>query len=398
MRLLYYRWEAYTKKDIEEALNRLRIPYGTFDRTTSDYDLEDPVFCEELEKTIKKGGYDVVFGVNYTHKIAEVCWRTGVPYLSWSYDSPMSYGKMAYLSVDTSHLFMFDRAEVLSIQESCPDAHIHHLPLAVDTSRMDRYYCSAGERKKYKSDVSFVGQLYSRNSDQAINFLPDYEKGFLNALKDAQFRIYGEEVISKALSDEVMKAVSTPEFMKEMGEKAIYNELADKLPFIPARALWVMMTRGITRKERVLLLSLLSNHFDTALYSYDDHEVLGKVRMCGEINYTHEMPKLFKTSLINLNITLRSILTGIPQRCLDIMGCQGFLLSNYQTELAEHFTDGEDCAIYTSIEEALEKCSYYMKHDIERKRIAQNGYLKVKNEFTYDERLRTIFETVGIPL
>ena len=45
------------------------------------------------------------------------------------------------------------------------------------------------------------------------------------------------------------------------------------------------------------------------------------------------MPYVFRNSRINLNITLRSIKSGIPLRCMDIYGAGGFLLSNYQTDL-----------------------------------------------------------------
>ena len=53
----------------------------------------------------------------------------------------------------------------------------------------------------------------------------------------------------------------------------------------------------------------------------------------GSVDYYDMMPYVFKCSDINLNITLRSIKTGIPLRAMDIMGAGGFLMSNYQVDL-----------------------------------------------------------------
>ena len=118
----------------------------------------------------------------------------------------------------------------------------------------------------------------------------------------------------------------------------------------------------------------------------------------GIVNYQFEMPKVFKSTAINLNISLRCIVTGIPQRCLDIMASHAFLLSNYQPELAEYFNEGEEIAMYSSMEEAVDKCDYYLKHPDIRKKIAAMGYKKVKKEFRFEERLREIFDKVKITI
>ena len=62
-------------------------------------------------------------------------------------------------------------------------------------------------------------------------------------------------------------------------------------------------------------------------------------------------------------------------------------MTNYQPELIEHFTIGEDLETYTSIDELIDKCAYYLSHEDERKQIAQNGYEKVRKAHTYQKRL-----------
>ena len=47
---------------------------------------------------------------------------------------------------------------------------------------------------------------------------------------------------------------------------------------------------------------------------------------------------------------------------------------------------------YASEEELLEKCQYYLTHEDERKQIAENGYQKVKEFHTLEQRLAEMME------
>ena len=156
------------------------------------------------------------------------------------------------------------------------------------------------------------------------------------------------------------------------------------------------MASEVTRNERLILLSLCGKRYDTKFYSYDNSDVIKGVQKCGSVDYVTEMPKVFACSKINLNPSLRIIQTGIPQRAFDIMGAGGFLLSNYQEELADYFVRDEDMVIYEGIEDAMDKVSFYLEHEEVRAKIAQKGRMKTLEFHTMQERLTTIFETVGI--
>ena len=95
---------------------------------------------------------------------------------------------------------------------------------------------------------------------------------------------------------------------------------------------------------------------------------------------------IFRYSRINLNITLRSIRTGIPLRAFEIIGSGGFLLTNYQEDFLDYFEPGVDYVYYVSYDDLLEKIEYYLTHEEERAQIARNGYEKVKKYHTYKNR------------
>ena len=91
-------------------------------------------------------------------------------------------------------------------------------------------------------------------------------------------------------------------------------------------------------------------------------------------------------SKINLNITLRSIVNGIPLRCFEIIGAGGFLLTNYQGDFASFFEAGVDYVYYDGIKELLDKADYFLKNEDERKQIAAAGLAKIKEAHTYRHR------------
>lgn len=103
------------------------------------------------------------------------------------------------------------------------------------------------------------------------------------------------------------------------------------------------------------------------------------------------MPCVFRHSRLNLNPTLKCIQSGIPLRALDIMGARGVLLSNYQPELAEYFEDEKEVILYESMEDAIEKAAFYLKHESFRSSIALNGYQKVKEHFSYPKCIQKLF-------
>lgn len=151
----------------------------------------------------------------------------------------------------------------------------------------------------------------------------------------------------------------------------------------------------ITARDREELLEVAAYEWGVILYSaskYSGTKSNRKIIEAGIIDYENGMPRVFRESKINLNITLRSITSGIPLRALDIMGAGGFLMSNYQPELAEYFINGQDMVMFDSPEDMQWKIRYYLQRDEERQQIANNGLEKVKKEFSYDIQLAKIMQ------
>jgi spore maturation protein CgeB len=79
-------------------------------------------------------------------------------------------------------------------------------------------------------------------------------------------------------------------------------------------------------------------------------------------------------------------------RVLDVLACGGFLLTNYQPEIAEYFENGRELVIYEDYVDLVQKVQYYLAHDDERKEIARNGQKAVRERFNFDDKIKVMFK------
>lgn len=396
MHILMYRWKAYNYRDIEQTFLLLGHTVDNIEQELGSYDVS-PEFERVIEEKIRGTHYDMVFTVNYFPLISNVCERTGVKYVSWTCDNPLI--SMYHESVfhDCNYIFTFDKTNYLEFREMGVK-HIWYLPLAVDTERMDvllgvpeevgRWKVAQDpEMQKYRGDVAFVGSLYERNSyDKIKNRLPEYLRGYFDAVMEAQLNISGANIVEPMLTTNILEQLQ--EYFQLEKSEGSFSDLG--LIFQTT-----VLGFKIAEIERRRALIELSKHYKVNVYSNSNVSDLLRIQYCGSVDYWSEMPKVFRMSKINLNFTIPNIKSGIPLRIWDVLGCGGFLLTNYQAEIPYYFKEGEDLVCFDSLEDLCEKVGYYLEHEEERKRIAWNGYRKVREKHSYIERIRTILDTVA---
>lgn len=396
MHILMYRWKAYNYRDIEQTFLLIGHTVDNIEQELGSYDVS-PEFERVIEEKIRGTHYDMVFTVNYFPLISNVCERTGVKYVSWTCDNPLI--SMYHESVfhACNYIFTFDKTNYLEFR-GMGVKHIWYLPLAVDTERMDallgapekperRNAKQDSEMRKYRGDVAFVGSLYERNSyDKIKNRLPEYLRGYFDAVMEAQLNISGANIVEPMLTTNILEQLQ--EYFQLEKSEGSFSDLG--LIFQTT-----VLGFKIAEIERRRALIELSKHYRVNVYSNSDVSDLLRIQYCGSVDYWSEMPKVFRMSKINLNFTIPNIKSGIPLRIWDVLGCGGFLLTNYQAEIPYYFKEGEDLVCFDSLEDLCEKVGYYLEHEEERKRIAWNGYRKVREKHSYIERIRTILDTVA---
>lgn len=380
MKILYYYWNENSKNDCVESMERLGHSVVTWSHPIDNH-VSDPVFSKSILEELNRENFDCIFSFNYFPLLSEAALHKSLPYYSWVYDSPHYTLESLTLGNSCNRVFIFDYA-LADRYRSKGYETVDYMPLGVNVNRLDKLL--SDQRGQYEHDISFIGSLYNDeyNFYDQIKYLPDYIKGYLDSIIKAQELIYGMDLASKILSHELCDQIGK---YVEADLGSGFNSARDEI-------FRNMLRKKTTINERMNLLQLLSKNFNVDLYSGSTPPAHLNVHHLGITDNYRGMPKVFATSKINLNISLRSILTGIPLRVINILGAGGFCLTNYQAELAEYFENGEELVWFESTDDMLDKVAYYLNHDEERKIIAQKGHEAARNLFSYDILLPKILK------
>ena len=439
MRILYYDWDEFNGKDCRDAMERLGHQVDTIKLKMEGYDLTPEIeraFYEKITgiklqaeseeiadvksmvesaiignansisdgESVSTGHmhrliYDLVFSFDYFPNISEVCQKLQIPYVSWVFDCPHYTLDSHTTPNPVNHIFLFDKR--LYAQMAAKNSRLandtaaqigtqtfHYSPLAVNAERLSQLChdldAETDGRIIYEHEVCFLGSLYDNeyNFYDQVNYLPPYLKGYVDAVIAAQERVFGADFFTE-------DAIFSDEHVRQLREY-IKFENTGKYEINYDNVIRDILRKKVTVNERHHILAEMGKRFETVLYTTPGAKEIPGVCNLGVADYTTKMPRVFRRSKINLNITLRSILSGVPLRVVDILAAGGFLLTNYQEEIAEYFVDGQDLVIAYTPEDMIEKTAYYLEHDDERKAIAAAGQKKVLENFAYTKLLPEI--------
>ena len=392
MNVLYYSWKSACDGDCIAGLKNIGMQVHVFSEKFDKYD-EDESFLVKAITFAREIEADAIFSFNYFPDLSRLAAMLNIPYISWVYDSPHLTLESLTLNSPNNNVFLFDYALAQKYLEEGNES-VFYMPLATNVSRhekdlgienFDRINPATFGPKEYDHDITFLGRMYDddQNFFAQINYLPERLKGIIDAAINAQKGVYGIDFAQKILTPQILSEVK--KYVKaELGP--LYRNCSDEI-------IRNMVRKQITVDERRELLTLIGEHFGDSYRV--DHYAPAKsdlpVNYKGYAGYNTQMPEIFYKSRINLNISLRSIQTGIPLRVIDILGAGGFCLTNYQAELSQYFENGVDLVWFESPDDMLEKIAYYLEHEEQRRAIARNGHEKAREIFSYEKQLSDIF-------
>jgi len=383
MRILFLSWKSFGNDDVLEAFKDKGHDMVILDFNDKD-DPYDKAAVEAFGQKVKAADVDCVFSFNYFPVVALACKDLDIPYISWIYDSP--YVRLYHYSTvfPTNHIFVFDSSIFREFHNNGINT-VHYLPMAANTDRlfaMTDYSTFDKTGWKNEKEIAFIGSLYTEKHQfyQRMKNISEYTRGYLEGLMKAQMQVYGYNFIQDML-------IANPSIIEDMRKSLPLTPNADGVESIEYLFAQYVINREITAIERRDILSDVAGRFGLDLYTPDKSlEMKGAVNH-GPVDYYDFAPYVFKKAKINLNISLRSIITGIPLRAFDIMGAGGLLLTNYQQDFLEHFVPDEDYVYFDSKFDLMEKIEYYLSHEEERTEIAANGYKKICENHTYKHRV-----------
>lgn len=381
MKVLIYRYGSVCEPDMIETMQRLGFQVEEENVEVFDKEILPAQAMNIVRQHLERTSFSFVITVNYFPWLSQLCNIYKLTYLSVIVDSPVLELYSESIRNSCNRIFLFDSALYKEFAPYNPDG-IFYMPLAANVLHSDEI-CTKAPKEQAKScqaDIAFVGSLYTEKCLFNDVQLPDRLRGYAQGLIEAQLKVYGYNFLEDALTDEFVEVFckSAPNLFRfPEGYRENYRALVAQQ----------YLSVKVAEQERIRFLAHLSEKYEIHLYTDSDTSGLPKVHNCGFADYRKKMPLIFRNCKINLNMTAKSIRNGLPQRVFDVLGCAGFLITNYQADLDDIFEAGVDLETYDSLEELDDKIGYYLNHEEERRRIALQGYEKVKNYHSYDKRI-----------
>jgi len=116
----------------------------------------------------------------------------------------------------------------------------------------------------------------------------------------------------------------------------------------------------------------------------------------GELIDDKELPKIMNSSKININFSRsRGNQLQTKARIFEITGAGGFCISEKSNEVKDFFRENHEIVIFNNLTELRNKIKYYLKHEIKRERICNNGYLRCSKEYYYKKIILDILELIS---
>ncbi len=364
-----------------------------------------------------------VFTINFFPYIALLCEKLKVFYVAVSVDCPVAELFDESIRSPYNRIFLFDRQQYLAICDENP-GHIFHLPLGVNVERIDRTIGSFEEwdrqaaaeagntdapREGYAYDISFVGSLYNEKDEFAGLKLAGDEKGRLERLMERQQPLPGLSLLEEEITAQDVAAIkgadprfySSPYSVRDIERFwAIHLYLGDHLTSLDRFRLFNELAGALRNPAAAEGAGSGGSLADAPqspqvhLFTRSDTTGLRGVICHGGVGTAKEMPEVFRRSRINLHTTMRAIRTGLPQRIWDILGSGGFLLSDAQEEIPEFLEIGKHLDVYEDTRELIDKTRYWLTHEEERRQIAMQGYLEVREHHTVIRRVTQMLRLI----
>lgn len=325
---------------------------------------------------------DYVLTINFNRYISEVCELLKVTYLAWVIDTPCYPVYDGAVNHSHSFTFAYDAAIAQRLRARGV-RQIYHLPVAANPARIEQVHLR-DEDAGLANDISFVANL--TRTEYASHILPKLSaKTAARCAQLIQSLDQPSELFT--LAEQIDEALIA-DVIRESG-----YALAGEHFLSPAEKLAYLLAREHSWLQRIDLVRQVEQRFDLRVYGNNEWE--GQIQSyAGHADHFNTMPKIFRQSKINLNLSRSFVEYGLPMRIFDVLSCGGFLLTNDKHDLGKLFTNGKDLVIFRDTQDLLEISAYYLAHEDQRQAIARQGLATLHEQHTYLLRMIDMFTTV----
>lgn len=389
VRILYVDTIEIRLLDIPRALDELGFDVYKASLHISVQDYQEMDY-RKLKAAIIEFEIQCAITQDFVCSVAQACYETGIPYISWVYDAPQKELYTHYAHYPCNYIFVFDKKQREKMRKIGIE-NVYYMPLAVHANKIRKILEEIPDRQ-YENEIAFIGQLYnSESSERILELSPKEIREEVEGILTSHYLSWDDNT---GIYDELSK-----ESVQFFGE--VENHwIKEKYPYMTEQFYYetVLSGRLLAGRERVAVFNKLAERYEVKFYTSDESttQLNEMVIVLPPVHCDDEITRVYHKSKINLNITLHCIESGASQRIFDVMAAGGFLISNYQKELVELFEPGKELVLFHNEQELLEQVEYYLSHDEEREEIARRGQEKVLKCHNYHEKLQQMIEFVAV--
>lgn len=390
MKFLIPNWYSHNLDEITAVLQQKKHSIVSYHEKPRNYNY-DPVFRKNFKHIITEQKIDVVFSLQYFPIISNICEKLKIPYISWSYNDQINSLLFTNSIYNTCNVIFHTDSQWTDKLQRLSIKNVYYLPWAFSSKHMPEK-TSDSKSTKPRIDISLFDttDVESQLSYRKLcSRLDDRTKGFLNGLMQAQQGIYGYNFVQNVLYDTVLSTLQTafpPSIPKD--NIAPIDELYAFQIIYPA----------ITKKEVDNLLNKLEQEkeWNTIFYTPFPNNNLKHITQESLPAKNKDYFAIYTNSKINLLTAPREIQNGIPIQAMDIMGCGGFLITNFQNDYLRFFDPDRDYVYYESPDDMRDKVQYYLQHEKERHEIAMHALKNIIQKHTFELRINEIFAALNL--
>lgn len=276
----------------------------------------------------------------------------------WFLDDPHFFTGQPFEAGE--YVFSFDSTYLDYLQSLRPGG-CGLLPLGCDCEEEGIY------KKQYACDVCFVGGAIDQSARRS-QLPPDMQA-------------YVDLLVEKKLHH----------------REKTFEQLVLEYPIAPGKQIQIpppvahYLYWETNNRYRIQTLEALAD-YDLRIYGNEDWPKLLQNspllnRFHGPIDPVKELPSVFVSAKINLNIHSVQCRGSLNQRDYNASAAGGFLLSDWVPAAGRFFAPGKEAIYWSSIEDLRWKIAHYLKEPQERRRIIQRGRARVARDHMYAQRV-----------
>ncbi len=287
--------------------------------------------------------------------------------LVWFLDDPTFYVNRPFEPGEI--VCLFDDTYSDSVRPFSPNTVVH-LPLACDLQEPGRF------EERYSCEVAFVGGLQDQTARREQ--LPQQMRDYVDRIVEAKLKNRSKRV----------------------------EDLVDEIPFAPGKRIQLdpqvrhFLYWEANNRHRIELLERLVD-LDLRIYGNEDWIPLTKEsplrdKFLGPMDPNTELPSLFASARVNLNIHSVQCSGSLNQRDFNAPVAGGFLLSDWVPGAGRFFEPEVEAAYFTDSKDLRAKVEFFLEHPDLREQIVRAGKARVLDHHTYNHRVGQLLDTLSL--